>query len=52
MGVYQFHGIRPAFFKISKETYKAFLYYLKAHQDKYWVATFQMGWIMLLQNNW
>ena len=40
MGIYQFHGIGAQFFKISKETHKAFLDYLKAHQDEYWIATF------------
>ena len=40
IGIYQFHGIGAEFFKISKETHKAFLDYLKAHQDEYWVTTF------------
>lgn len=40
MGVYQFHGIGAEFFRISKETHRAFLNYLKAHQDEYWVTTF------------
>jgi peptidoglycan-N-acetylglucosamine deacetylase len=40
MGVYQFHGVGAEFFRISKETHKAFLDYLKLHQDEYWVTTF------------
>ena len=40
IGIYQFHGIGAEFFKISKETHKAFLDYLKSHQNEYWVATF------------
>ena len=40
IGIYQFHGIGAEFFRVSKETHKAFLNYLRAHQDEYWVATF------------
>jgi hypothetical protein len=40
MGVYQFHGVGGQIFQISPETHKAFLAYLKTHQDEYWVATF------------
>lgn len=40
MGVYQFHGVGGQIFQISKETHHAFLHYLKAHQDEYWVTTF------------
>ncbi len=47
MGVYQIHGVGSQVFKISAETHKAFLEYLKAHQDDYWVTTFSeaMGFI-------
>ena len=40
MGIYQFHGVGAEFFQISKETHKAFLNYLKTHQDEYWITTF------------
>lgn len=40
MGVYQFHGIGAQFFKISAETHKAFLNYLKKNQEDYWITTF------------
>ncbi|HWJ28141.1 MAG TPA: polysaccharide deacetylase family protein [Flavisolibacter sp.] len=40
MGVYQLHGVGGQIFAISKETHKAFLEYLKTHQDDYWVTTF------------
>lgn len=40
MGVYQFHGVGGQIFQISKETHQAFLYYLKEHQNEYWVTTF------------
>ena len=40
MGIYQFHGIGGQFFKISAETHKAFLDYLKTNQQDYWVTTF------------
>ena len=40
MGVYQFHGVGGQIFQISSETHKAFLMYLKTHQDEYWVTTF------------
>jgi peptidoglycan/xylan/chitin deacetylase (PgdA/CDA1 family) len=40
MGIYQFHGIGGEFFKVSRETHKAFLDYLKSHSDDYWVTTF------------
>lgn len=40
VGVYQFHGVGGQIFQISKETHQAFLNYLKAHQDEYWVTTF------------
>jgi peptidoglycan/xylan/chitin deacetylase (PgdA/CDA1 family) len=38
--VYQIHGVGAEFFAISKDTHRAFLEYLKAHQDEYWVTTF------------
>ncbi|HEU4901273.1 MAG TPA: polysaccharide deacetylase family protein [Flavisolibacter sp.] len=47
MGIYQFHGIGAEFFKISKETHRAFLDYLKAHPDDYWVATFSAAMDMV-----
>jgi sialate O-acetylesterase len=40
MGVYQFHGVGGQIFQISGETHRAFLEYLKTHQDEYWVTTF------------
>jgi peptidoglycan/xylan/chitin deacetylase (PgdA/CDA1 family) len=40
MGIYQFHGVGGQVFKISGETHRAFLAYLKTHQDEYWVTTF------------
>lgn len=40
MAIYQFHGIGGQFFKISKETHKAFLDYLNKNQADYQVATF------------
>lgn len=40
MCVYQFHGVGGQIFQISSETHKAFLKYLKKHQDDYWVTTF------------
>jgi peptidoglycan/xylan/chitin deacetylase (PgdA/CDA1 family) len=40
MGVYQFHGVGGQVFQISSETHKAFLEYLKMHQNDYWVTTF------------
>lgn len=40
MGVYQFHGVGGQIFQISRQTHKAFLEYLKTHQDDYWVTTF------------
>jgi peptidoglycan/xylan/chitin deacetylase (PgdA/CDA1 family) len=40
MGVYQIHGVGGQVFQISTETHKAFLAYLKDHQDDYWVTTF------------
>jgi peptidoglycan-N-acetylglucosamine deacetylase len=40
MGVYQLHGIGSQIFKISIETHREFLQYLKAHPDDYWVTTF------------
>jgi peptidoglycan/xylan/chitin deacetylase (PgdA/CDA1 family) len=40
MGIYQFHGVGGQIFKISSETHKAFLDYLKTHQEDYWVTTF------------
>jgi hypothetical protein len=40
MGVYQLHGVGSQIFKISSETHRAFLQYLKAHPDDYWVTTF------------
>lgn len=40
MGIYQIHGVGAEFFTISKETHRAFLEYLKAHENDYWVTTF------------
>lgn len=40
MGVYVFHGIGGQIFQISSETHRAFLDYLKMHQEDYRVATF------------
>jgi len=40
MGVYQFHGVGEQVFKISSETHKLFLNYLKSHQEEYWITTF------------
>jgi ABC-type glycerol-3-phosphate transport system substrate-binding protein len=40
MGVYQIHGVGGQVFQISTETHKAFLAYLKDHQEDYWVTTF------------
>lgn len=40
MGVYQFHGVGGQIFQISSKTHRAFLEYLKAHQEDYWVTTF------------
>jgi peptidoglycan-N-acetylglucosamine deacetylase len=40
MGVYQFHGVGGQVFQIARETHRAFLDYLKAHPDDYWVTTF------------
>lgn len=40
MGIFQFHGVGGQIFQISSETHKAFLEYLKTHQDDYWVTTF------------
>lgn len=40
MGVYQFHGVGGQIFKITSETHREFLKYLKDHQDDYWVTTF------------
>jgi peptidoglycan/xylan/chitin deacetylase (PgdA/CDA1 family) len=40
MGVYQIHGVGGQIFEISSETHRAFLEYLKMHQEDYWVTTF------------
>lgn len=40
LGVYQIHGVGGQIFQISSETHKAFLKYLKEHEDEYWVTTF------------
>jgi peptidoglycan/xylan/chitin deacetylase (PgdA/CDA1 family) len=40
MGVYQIHGVGGQVFQISSETHKAFVGYLKDHQDEYWITTF------------
>ncbi|MDB5279243.1 MAG: Peptidoglycan/xylan/chitin deacetylase, PgdA/CDA1 family [Ferruginibacter sp.] len=40
MGVFQLHGVGGQVFQISTATHRAFLAYLKAHQDDYWVTTF------------
>lgn len=40
MGIYQFHGVGGNIFSITPETHKAFLKYLKEHQDDYWITTF------------
>jgi len=40
MGIYQFHGVGGQIFQISIENHRAFLQYLKAHHEDYWVTTF------------
>lgn len=40
MGVYQIHGVGGQIFAISSGTDKAFLQYLKNHENEYWVTTF------------
>ena len=40
MAVYQFHGVGGQIFQISSETHQAFLAYLEAHRDNYWITTF------------
>jgi len=40
MGIYQFHGVGGQIFQISIEIHRAFLQYLKVHQEDYWVTTF------------
>lgn len=40
MGVYQFHGVDGQIFQISGKTHRAFLAYLKEHEDEFWVTTF------------
>lgn len=40
LGVYQFHGVGGNIFSITPETHKAFLKYLKEHQDEYRITTF------------
>lgn len=40
MGIYQIHGVGGNIFSITPETHKAFLKYLKEHQDDYWITTF------------
>lgn len=40
LAIYQFHGVGAEFFKISTETHRAFLTYLKNHQDSYRVIPF------------
>ncbi|MCB2408428.1 polysaccharide deacetylase family protein [Hymenobacter lucidus] len=40
LGIYQFHGVGAEFFRVSASTHRAFLAYLKAHPDAYWVTTF------------
>lgn len=40
MGVYVFHGIGGQIFQISAETHRAFLEYLKRHEESYRVVTF------------
>lgn len=40
MGVYQIHGVGGQIFQISKEVHRAFLAYLKSHEEDYWIATF------------
>ena len=39
-GIYQLHGVGGQVFQISIETHRAFLAYLNAHEDDYWVTTF------------
>lgn len=53
MAVYQIHGVGGQVFHISIETHKAFLDYLKKHQDEYWVTTFSeaMDFITTNQRN-
>ncbi|MBC7851506.1 MAG: polysaccharide deacetylase family protein [Chitinophagaceae bacterium] len=40
MGVYQFHGVEGQIFQITSATHRAFLKYLKDHEEDYWVTTF------------
>lgn len=40
LGVFQFHGIGGPLFKISSETHRSFLKYLKDHEKDYSVTTF------------
>ncbi|WP_276371912.1 polysaccharide deacetylase family protein [Chryseolinea sp. H1M3-3] len=40
LGVFQFHGIGGPLFKISSETHRGFLKYLKDHENDYLVSTF------------
>lgn len=40
MGVYQLHGVGGQIFHISVETHRAFLEYLEAHKEDYWITTF------------
>lgn len=43
MGIYQFHGVGGQIFAVSKETHKAFLDYLRSHENDYWVTTFSQA---------
>ncbi len=49
MGVYQFHGVGGEFFKISKETHRAFLDYLSKNADIYDVTTFSEAMTFMLK---
>jgi peptidoglycan/xylan/chitin deacetylase (PgdA/CDA1 family) len=49
MGVYQFHGVGGEFFKISRETHRAFLDYLNQHADVYLVTTFSEAMASMLK---
>ena len=40
MGICLFHGVGGQIFHISSETHRAFLEYLKTHEEDYWVTTF------------
>jgi peptidoglycan/xylan/chitin deacetylase (PgdA/CDA1 family) len=51
MGVYQIHGVGGQVFEISSEAHKAFLQYLKNHEDEYWVTTFSEAMNYIAKKN-